>query len=464
MMEMYYRLPMPVRSLAASAVGWYLRRWRYGAGTADLVAEALSRDRWPAERWRRYQRERLAHVLHRAATGVPYYREQWARRRRLGDRASWEHLENWPILTKDAVRENPRAFLADDSRPRRMFAEHTSGTTGTPLSLWWSRDTVRQWYALNEARCRRWYGVSRSDRWAILGGRQVTPFAERRPPFWIWNAALNQLYMSAYHLAPELIPAYLDALVRYRVTYVFGYSSALYALAEGALRQGRSDVQLAVAITNAEPLLDYQRRAIADAFQCPVRETYGMAEIVAGASECDRGALHLWPEVGVVEVVDGDRPADPAASGELVCTGLLNTDMPLIRYRTGDAGQLSPHACACGRSLPVIAAVEGRNDDLVITPDGRRVGRLDVVFKGGLPILEAQIVQETRTRIRLRYVPGPGFSPAAIDQMRARLVEHLGAMEFVFERVERVPRGPSGKFRAVVSAIQPGDRQPVILQ
>src|SRR6185295_18022612 len=93
---------------------------------------------------------------------------------------------------------------------------------------------------------------------------------------------------------------------------------------------------LTVAITNAEPLFDYQRSVIAKAFRCPVRETYGMAEIVATASECGEGALHLWPEVGCVEVFDGDHPAGNGSSGDLICTGLFNADMPLIRYRVGD--------------------------------------------------------------------------------------------------------------------------------
>jgi phenylacetate-CoA ligase len=459
MLHVYYGLPTAARSAAASAFGWYLRQWRYGSRTTALVAEALARDRWSAARWQQHRQERLAYVLHRAATEVPYYREQWARRRRLGDRASWDYLENWPMLSKETVRRHPRAFLADGCRPWRMFAEHTSGTTGTPLALWWSRETVRRWYALNEARCRRWYGISRKDRWAIVGGRQVTPYAERRPPFWVWNAGLNQLYMSAYHLAPDLIPEYLDALIRYRVTYLFGYSSALHALAEGALRLGRTDVRLAAAITNAEPLYAHQRHAIARAFRCPVRETYGMAEIVAGASECERGRLHLWPDVGIVELFDGDRPVEPGAIGEMVCTGLLNADMPLIRYRTGDSARLSSETCPCRRSLPVVAALEGRTDDLVITPDGRRIGRLDVVFKTGLPIVEAQIVQEAVDRIRLRYVAAAGFSAATEEDMRARLRERLGPMEVVFEPIDRVPRGPSGKFRAVVSRLSPKERR-----
>jgi phenylacetate-CoA ligase len=60
-------------------------------------------------------------------------------------------------------------------------------------------------------------------------------------------------------------------------------------------------------------------------------------------------------------------------------------------------------------------------------------------------------VQETRTRIRLRYVPAPGFTLQVIDDVRQRLHERLGQMEIVFEEVDQVPRGAFGKFRAVVS-------------
>ena len=137
-----------------------------------------------------------------------YFREQWATGRGNGDRASWDCVENWPVLAKESLREDAAAFLADDQSPRTMFHEHTSGTTGKPLDLWWSRETVRNWYALFEARSRRWYGVSRNDRWAILGGQLVARQGQERPPFWVWNAALNQLYMSSYRLSPTLIPYY----------------------------------------------------------------------------------------------------------------------------------------------------------------------------------------------------------------------------------------------------------------
>jgi phenylacetate-CoA ligase len=359
------------------------------------------------------------------------------------------------------LRAQPQAFVADDCRTGDMFHEHTSGTSGTSIDLWWSRDTVRQWYALFEARTRRWYGVSRLSRWAIFGGQLVAASDSRTPPFWVWNAALNQLYMSSYHLAPDLIPSYLDALARYRPSYVLGYSSAMYAVAREALRLGRRDVRFTVAVANAEPLFEHQRETIAAAFQCPVRETYGMAEIVAAASECEGGRLHSWPEVGVAEVLgDGDEPVAAAECGEFVCTGLINGDMPLIRYRLGDRGAVAaPGDCSCGRTLPMLAQVDGRSDDLVYTVDGRAVGRLDPVFKGRLPVREAQIVQETLTRIRVRLVPAPDFTPDAIDDLTRRLRARLGPVEVVIETMMAIPRTSRGKFRAVVCDLPPGDRE-----
>ncbi len=276
-LRLYHRLPSPARALAATLRGWYLRWSRYGRETPRLIAEAQEREHWSATQWDAWRQERLGYVLHRAATRVPYYRAQWAARRRQGDHASWEVLENWPILDNDRVREDPAAFIADDRNPRWMFNEHTSGTTGRPLVLWRTHRTIRSLYALSVARTRLWHGVSRRDRWAMLGGQLIVPTARRRPPFWVWNAALRQLYMSTYHLAPDLVPHYLDALRRYEIEYLAGYPSSLYALAQEVLRLGQGRVTMRVAITSAEPLPEWERETIAAAFGCPVRETYGMS-------------------------------------------------------------------------------------------------------------------------------------------------------------------------------------------
>ena len=451
-LRLYHWLPPRLRSAAAGAYGFKLRLDRYGPETEQLVEEALERETWSSERWRSWSEERLAFVLHRAATRVPHYRAIWRQRRAGGDGRSWEQLENWPLLEKEQLRQTPRAFVADGCNPRSMAAEHTSGSTGTPLTLWRSLSTIRARYALYEARRRRWYGITRHDRWAMVGGRLVAPAGQQKPPFWVWNAGLHQLYLSSYHLSPERIPHYIEALLRHRVHYIWGYPSSLYALAQGALERPESNLKLRVAIANAEPVFAYQRRVIERAFGCPLRETYGMVELVAGAGECGHGNLHQWPEMGQIEVFQGDRPTAGNETGDLVCTSLLDADMPLIRYRVGDRGRLPDHGtpCSCGRRLPLLTQVEGRSDDVLYTRDGRAVGRLDPVFKADLPIREAQVIQESLHKVRIVYVPAAEFTPGDGRLLTERLREHMGAVEVVIEPVDRIPRGPNGKFRAVV--------------
>jgi phenylacetate-CoA ligase len=275
------------------------------------------------------------------------------------------------------------------------------------------------------------------------------------PPFHVWNSALNQLYCSSYHLAPGFIAHYFDAFRRYRITYLYGYTSALHALAVEVIRRRIRDLDMKVVITNAEPVYPHQRAAIQEAFQCPVRETYGMAEIVAAASECSASRLHLWPEAGIVETLEKDRFASQGTSGELVCTGLFNPDMPLIRYRVGDRGHLAQpnEQCSCGRTLPILEAIEGRLDDTVYTVDGRPIGRLDPVFKAYLPLLEAQIIQERLDFFRIVYVAGPGFDDRTEEELRERLRARVGSVDVTFDPVDRIPRGANGKFKAVVSRV-----------
>ena len=209
-----------------------------------------------------------------------------------------------------------------------------------------------------------------------------------------------------------------------------------------------------VAIANAEPLMDHQRQAISEAFGCPVRETYGMAEMAAAGSECGHGSLHSWPEIGIAEVLkdSSDSAVEPGQSGRLIGTTLLNAEMPLIRYEVGDRAIADGFrdSCECGRTLPPLQRIEGRLNDLIVTPDGRRVYWLNPVFYG-IPIRESQIVQEVVEQLRVLVVAAPGFNTDAVELIRERLRARVGDVDVRVETVESIPRTAGGKFRAVVS-------------
>jgi len=164
-------------------------------------------------------------VLHRAATRVPFYRSHWEARRRCGDRSSWELLDNWPVLEKDQVRADPRAFVADDCDPRNMFHEQTSGTTGKPIDIWRSRTTVSTLHRLPTRAPAAGTGLpttSAGRDWAAARDSRA-PAAPALLGVERGDAPALPVLVS---LAPDLIPHYLDALARYRIVYLASYPSS----------------------------------------------------------------------------------------------------------------------------------------------------------------------------------------------------------------------------------------------
>lgn len=444
LLTLYHHLPPWGRAVVANLRGAYLQSLRYGPETEQLVEAALGSERLAPEAVLETERSRLAETLARSRNaplnlGQPYS---------LSD-----NLPDWPVLTKEVVRRRHRD-LVDPRHHGRLYRLQTSGSTGTPTTVWTDRQGIRAWYALFEARWRRWNGVTQRDHWAILGGQLIVPPGRSHPPFWVWNRPMQQLYLSSIHLSHRSISAYCDAMIRHGVRYIYGYPSALDELARLAASSGSTIPHLEVVLTNAEPLYDHQRQRISDVFRCPVRDTYGMSEMVVGASECEAGQLHLWPEAGIVEILDEEGSSVPNGQvGRVVCTGFLNHAMPLVRYDTGDLGALdsSDRPCPCGRTLPRLRSLEGRQDDVVIAVDGRRIGRLDPVFKSELPLKETQIVQTEIGAFTLRVVPDQGYDDTTEATIRQRLVDRVGPATVSFEKVERVPRGPNGKFRGVIS-------------
>ena len=447
-------MPYWLRSLAAGIHGRRLNQWRYGRETDAIVREALERDRWSPERLRQWQSERLAYILRRAATTVPYYRELWDARRRQGDLRSVEELQSWPILEKETVRQRGAELVADDCDRRRMRCERTSGSTGAPLTFWRSRRTLQHRFGVYLARHRNWYGVSREEPWALVGGQQIVHRERRSPPFWVWNSAMRQLYVSSYHLAPEQARESLRAIQSHGCRYLWGYSSSINALAQAALLYPEvAPSGLLFAMSTAEPLLPAQRSNIEQAFGCPARESYGQVELTAAAGECEAGSLHLFPEFGWLETVDENDQPLCDAPGQLIATSLLDEDMPLIRYRNGDRARLpnTEAACPCGRALPLLDGLEGRQDDILYSLDGRPVGRMDPVFKADLAIREAQIIQQPSRAIRVLVAPAPQYSSADEETLTREIRARLGDVPVRFELVERIPRTANGKFRAVIA-------------
>ena len=201
--------------------------------------------------------------------------------------------------------------------------------------------------------------------------------------------------------------------------------------------------------------MPHQRAEIEKAFSCRLMDWYGASEMVANIVQCEQGSYHIRPEYGVVEVLKADgSPALPGEEGTLVGTGLNNRAMPLIRYRVGDNVVRRAGICPCGRGGDLVEKITGRVEDVIVTPDGRWLTRLDHIFKGIHGVEEAQLVQEVPAELRIRLVRKPEFGPHDEQEILANLRSRLGnEINLKFEYLDQIPRTKSGKFRFVVSRV-----------
>jgi len=458
--KLYWAAPYFVKCWLAS---WHGRRaggTRFGPEYEQILREIAEHDHWPAERFVAYQNEKLQGVMALAAAHVPYYRQVFAE---CGvDPKSIQTAEDLPalsILEKAPIRSAPVAFVDERLDRRGLLVGSTSGTTGTPLVLY--RDAWQDGaaFAFVEARCHDVAGVRRRrNRSVSLGGHLVAPPERTRPPFWVLNRRWKQLYMSSYHLSPAYLDGYVEAIREFQPEYIEGYPSSVYAVAHHVVENDLAPIPMVAAFTTAENLFDHQREGIRRAFGCRTFSQYGCGEQVVFAAECEQGSMHLSPELGIVEVVDADgRPVPLGQQGDLVCTSLFNRVQPFIRYRLGDVGALSAERCPCGRPLPVLDHVEGRIDAVLVTRDGRRIGRLDPVFKGAEGVAEAQIVQDDYDKFRIRIVPGKDYTEADGRVLVENFAQRVGRADIRIELVERIERTAAGKFLAVVCNL-PGNQ------
>jgi phenylacetate-CoA ligase len=452
--------PVWGQNLILSGYGAVLDRERYGGRFAEFRELLARTERASAAEIGEYQDERIRAIVAHAYGTVPYYRRKFDEvKLRPADVRGRRDLEKVPLLGRDDIRRHLEDLRSRAFSPRAVRMGHTSGTTGTPLTVGYDRDTVWMTYAVFD-RHYRWAGLRLGrggDRIAVARGNVIVPLGQKAPPYWRHNRVHNQLLLSSFHLSKATLPAYFEELARFRPAVLDGYPSTLYVLAKYLQSRGET-FPLRAAVTSSETLYDFQRQVIEERFACPVFDYYALAERTAFSGECERHeGHHLAMEYALTEVVDADgRPLPAGAVGTLVGTTLHNLAMPLIRYVTNDMTSIRGGRCSCGRSLDLMDDVTTKAEDVLTLGDGRLISPsvLTHPFKPLESIEGSQIVQTAPNAITVRLVPGPQLTTALVETLVHDLQERLGPeVRIDVAMVERVEVSANGKFKWVISHV-----------
>jgi phenylacetate-CoA ligase len=361
-----------------------------------------------------------------------------------------------PYLEKNDLRNHANNSLLAIHREDGGEFYASSGSTGTPTQILFSKAMHQRWSAAFEARIRHWAGLSIKNPRGMIGGRRIILDGNAKGPYYRYNTVENQVYFSAYHINAKNTKDYLDGIVKHRVDYMTGYAMSNFILARFFQKQVIKLPQLKAVITSSEKLTKEMRDIFYKVYGCKTYDSYSGVEACGLISECEHEKLHISPDVGIIELIkDNGEYAQPGEIGEAVCTGFLNYDQPLIRYRIGDLIKLSTDQnCKCGRHMPVVDEIIGRVEDTVIGLDGREMVRFHGIFINMPKIIEGQIIQHTLKDFEIVLVPTSKLEENEKDELIRRMKSQLGEISLKVSEVEQIPRNQNGKFKSVISHVK----------
>jgi len=443
----YYRSPVFLQNILVSAYGYKLYHERYSGSRSREILEQVRRCRsWSSAEVEAHQSERLHKMVKHCRSNIPYYQQQFAEYGlHENDITATEHITRLPILDKQTLRAQSDLFKQPGAKP--FMLQHTSGSTGTPLTLMVNEETYKLAMALLVDH-EEHHGVAFGMKRATFAGRMIQPANNMTPPFARMNWAENQKLFSSYHLNSQTFPWYQAELDRFQPAEIIGYPSAICDLAAQYKEAGISPAFRPKAIvTNSETLLEWQRAIIEEVFDCRVADYYGTAEYVLFAGQDKNGSYRLNPLIGVTEL---QEHSDDRTTGRLIATSLTNTTMPLLRYDLGDTAE-SHTGSHLGAVVQQLKTIEGRIDDYIQTPDGRKIGRIDHIFKGVKGISEAQAIQDDWDHCTIKLINSSALPEAEMEALKNNFSARTGGkLRLTVEIVTSIPRGPNGKFKSVL--------------
>jgi phenylacetate-CoA ligase len=427
-----------------------------GHSTFAILRDMEAADRLPPLELETLRARKLHELIEYSYAYVPFVRAQMeacgvqpSQMRQPSD------LRRLPLMRKADVRKHRADLRSTIARDLSSFS--TGGSTGEPLLFDLGKRRIAARVACRQ-RVSRWWGVSVGDpEFAIWGSPVELSHQDRIRDMRDW--LLNTRLLPAFEMNEATITRYLDTIELHGCRQLFGYPSAIDLLCRHARNEKRDlhRVGIRAAFVTGEVLLPHQREMISATLGCPVADGYGGRDSGFIAHECPSGGMHVLDDAVIVEILDTHgNPVEPGEPGEIVVTDLYSHEFPFIRYATGDMAVMAARRCACGRSSTLLERIEGRCNDSVITPDGRVINSLALIYaiREIEGVGQFRIIQKALDDFHVQLVPTGSYRLDAEGRIREAWGKLLRVPVGVsFEYLQALPVERSGKFRHVVSEL-----------
>jgi len=409
----------------------------------NIPASKLNRQKFNYDNLYRQQAPALQALIQRLYDNSPYYREKLtAAGITPGNIQTVADLVHVPLTDKGELRNGKPMGLIAVSEEEVVRIHSSSGTTGKPIIIPYTRKDVANWAEMM-ARCFIMAGVTKRDR------VQVTP------GYGLWTAGIG-FQAGVEHIGAMAIPTgagntekQLEMMLDLQTTVLTATASYGLFLAEEIQRRGLKDrLALRVGLLGSERWGDKMRQRIEELLGIETFDIYGLTEIYGPGIGLDcrfHEGIHIWTDFLLLEIIDPatGQQLPPGEPGELVITTLTKEGMPLLRYRTHDLTCLKVEACPCGSPFPMIDRVLGRTDDMVkIKGVNIYPGQVDYVLHltpgagSEYQLILTRDQGKDRLLVKIEFLPGYKGDIVAAE-CRRQIKNRIG----ILADVEAVPLG-----------------------
>jgi len=404
-----------------------------------------------------FQLAQMVELVNFARSTVPYYRDKYAHFPAIHHadqlRDIWSDL---PLLTRQDVQQAKDNIFTQQPIPSHEPSElmTSTGSTGMPVTVKGNVATQFFWNALT-VRDHLWHKNDFSKSYAVI---RFTENPAAQPPhgavFENWGPATYRVVPTGkcHHLTICTTEEEVKWLREINPHYLNCNPSTLRELTQYFAEHGGIPSHLSMIHTNSEIVEPDLRKLVKEVLNIPLIDTYSTKELGYIALQCsEHEHYHIQSENVFVEVLNEQgKQCEIDEPGQVVVTSLHNFSSPMIRYFVGDYATLGA-PCPCGRGLPVIKRVLGRQRNVLKMPDGRRIWpsfasngiRLMDMFAGA----QFQVIQKTLTEIQINLAHIAPFTVKQEDELRSQLQFVFDyPFTFIFNYLEKIERGPGGKY------------------
>jgi phenylacetate-CoA ligase len=327
----------------------------------------------------------------------------------------------------------------------------TGGTSGTPIRLWRSLECVAAERAFLDHMLEHPNLSFRRSRIAVLRGDNVKDPADEAPPYGVYVHRGRRLVLSTPHLSRRTVAWFVQALHEFHPDMFWVYPGPLANFLKLMLEVGLS-LKIPFVVASSEVMPPATAEAARKVLSSVTIDYYGLAERSCFAFSFKPMEYWFSPAYGKVELIpEQEEPALQSITRlRIVGTGYWNTAMPLMRYDTGDyaivpAGTAVADLERIAMGLKPFLGIEGRSNEFIVAPDGKRISALDHIARDVENILRLQLVQNEKTSLTVKVLAKPGFGQSdrqkILRNARLKLPPDINVSVAVVDRLDTSPNG-----------------------